>query len=106
MSVIAGLRRRFCTFCDLALVSKARHPSRNPYHMATAWMEPSWLTEHSVTGRRSCKNASTSSSVILIMARWLTPWPICSVMGGTLGPGPDGQRLEAAGEGAGGDRAL
>ena len=71
--------------------------------MATAWIEPSWLIEHSVTGRRSWRKASTSSSVILIMARWLTPWPICSLMVRlTRGAGrhalPDRQRLEPAGE--------
>src|SRR5580700_9468859 len=40
-------------------------------------MEPSWLIEHSDTGRRSFKKPSISSGVILIWARWLTPCPIC-----------------------------
>src|SRR5580692_8508988 len=79
MHVMVGLRRRFCAFCDLALVSKASIPSRNPYHMATAWIDPSWLIEHSDTGRRSWRKPSISSGVILIWARWLTPWPICPV---------------------------
>src|SRR5579863_4201122 len=79
MHVMVGLRRRFCAFCDLALVSKASIPSRNPYHMATAWIEPSWLIEHSDTGRRSWRNPSISSAVILIWARWLIPWPGCAV---------------------------
>src|SRR5579863_7927673 len=79
MHVMVGLRRRFCAFCDLALVSKASIPSRNPYHIATAWIEPSWLIEHSDTGRRSWRNPSISSGVILIWARWFTPWPICPV---------------------------
>src|SRR5579862_6340700 len=53
-------------------------PSKNPYHMATAWMEPSWLIEHMVMGRRSAKKASISSGVILMRARCFTPCPIAS----------------------------
>src|ERR1700729_3976531 len=81
MQVSLGSRCRFWAFCALALVSTATAPSRNPYHMATAWMEPSWLIEHMVMGRRSWMKASTSSGVILIRSRCLTPCPICSVMG-------------------------
>src|SRR3954451_829142 len=76
MHVMVGLRRRFCTFCDLALVSKATAPSRNPYHMATAWMVLSWLIEHRVMVWRPVRYSSTSSGLILMSARCLTPWPM------------------------------
>ena len=44
MTVQCGLRRRFNTFCALALDSIATQPSRKPYHIATMWMDPSGLT--------------------------------------------------------------
>ena len=66
MQVIRGSRRRLTAFCALALVSMAIDPSRNPYHMATAWMDPSWLSVHMVIGRRSWRKASISSGDILI----------------------------------------
>ena len=31
-------------------------------------------------GRRSARNASTSSGVIWIALRWFTPWPMASVI--------------------------
>ena len=45
MHVMVGLRRRFATFCDFALVSNAISPSRKPYHIATMWMVPSALSD-------------------------------------------------------------
>ena len=78
MTVILGSRRRFWIFWALAFDSMATHPSKNPYHMATAWIEPSWLSVHMVSGRRSWRNASTSAGVILICPRWFTPCPMGS----------------------------
>src|SRR5664280_1479567 len=89
MQVTRGSRPRLTAFCALALVSMAMEPSRNPYHMATAWIDPSWFSVHMVIGRRSCRKASISSGVILIRSRCLTPWPICcggcSLIGAFLG---------------------
>src|ERR1035437_1676545 len=80
MQVIRESLPRFTAFCALALVSMATALSRNPYHMATAWMEPSWLSVHIVIGRRSWIKASISSDVLLMVARCFTPWPICCVV--------------------------
>ena len=76
MQVIRESRPRLTAFWALALVSMAIDPSRNPYHMATAWIDPSWLRVHMVIGRRSWRKASISSGVIVIRSRCLTPWPI------------------------------
>ena len=77
MQVIRGSRARLTAFCALALVSMAIDPSRNPYHMATAWIDPSWLRVHMVIGRRSWRKASISSGDMVMRSRCLTPWPIC-----------------------------
>src|SRR5262245_17041757 len=79
-----GSRGRFLTFCDLVLVSNATAPSRNPYHMATEWMLPSGEIVDIVIDIRSCRSASTSSDVILISPRWLTPCPMALVMACSL----------------------
>ena len=73
MQVNLESRPKLTAFWALALVSTAIEPSRNPYHMATAWMDPSWLSVHMVMGLRSWRKASTSSGVILIRSRCLTP---------------------------------
>src|SRR5262245_40638409 len=75
-----GSRRRFCTFCAFAFVSKAIAPSRNPYHIATEWMLPSGEIVDIAIEWRSCRNASTSSGVILMRSRWFTPWPMAWVI--------------------------
>src|SRR5580658_1090468 len=75
MTVRRLSRRRFCTFCDLALVSKAMSPSRNPYHIATSWILPPAPMVAIDMEWRSWRNASISASLILIVARWLTPMP-------------------------------
>ena len=41
---------RLTAFWAFALVSTAMVPSTKPYHMATAWIEPSWLSVHMVIG--------------------------------------------------------
>ena len=76
MHVMVGLRRRFCTFCDFALVSKAISPSRNPYHIATRWMVPSAFSDANDIVCFPRRNSAISSSVIRILPRWLTPFPI------------------------------
>src|SRR6185312_3569738 len=99
MQVMVGLRRRFLTFCDFALVSNASSPSRNPYHIATRWIVPSPLIDAREIVCFPWRNASISSSDILIWSRCLTPFPICpaappSVVVGslTLTPSPLGVR--------------
>ena len=76
MQVMVGLRRRFLTFCDFALVSNAISPSRNPYHIATRWMVPSPLIDAKEIVCFPWRNSSISSSDILIWSRCLTPLPI------------------------------
>ena len=73
MHVMFGLRSRFCTFCDFALVSNAIAPSRNPYHIATTWIVASWFIVANDIVRPASRNASTSASVILMTSRCLTP---------------------------------
>ena len=72
----AGIAAQVLDLLRLGLRLHATRPSRNPYHMAIAWIDPSWLMLHIDMGLRSWMNASTSAGVILICARWLTPWPI------------------------------
>ena len=50
--------------------------------MATAWIDPSWLMVHSDIGRRSCRKASTSSSVILDDVALLDP--VAHLLGGAV----------------------
>ena len=76
MQVMFGLRRRFATFCDFALVSNAISPSRKPYHIATRWMLPSALIDASDIVCLPRRNSAISSSVIWILSRCLTPLPI------------------------------
>src|SRR5207247_4054841 len=71
-------------FCALALDSTASAPSRNPYHMPTAWIFPSGFIVHIVIEWRPRKNASISCCDISICARCLTPWPMYSVTTGPL----------------------
>src|SRR5579862_3506963 len=50
-------------------------PSRKPYHMATSWIRsPGPMVAIDIEWR-SWRNASISASLILIVARWLTPMP-------------------------------
>src|SRR5205823_7498183 len=56
---------------DFRYVSKAGAPSRNPYHMATTCGRPSAPTVATAIEWRSCRKASTSSSVILMRSRTL-----------------------------------
>src|SRR3954470_22883496 len=71
--VTRGSRRKFCTFCDLALVSKQGAPSMRPYPIATRCGCPDGPTDASVMVRLDATNCSISSSLIAICARWLTP---------------------------------
>src|SRR5215471_5973273 len=64
-----GSRRRLSTFWLLAKVSKAGFGPRKPYHIATRWMFPSGPNEAMFIVWRSCRNASTSSSVMRISSR-------------------------------------
>src|SRR5438067_1216249 len=68
-----GSRRRLSTFWLFALVSMPIAPSRKPYHMATRWMLPSWFIVAMDMEWRPCKNSSTSSWLILMTSRCLTP---------------------------------
>src|SRR3974390_2526776 len=76
MQVMRVSRRRFTAFCDLALVSMAMLPSRKPDHMATGWIDPSWLSVHMVIARRSWRKASISSGDMVTRSRCFTPSPI------------------------------
>src|SRR5690606_6972589 len=116
-TVIRSSRRRFRTFCDFRLVSNQIWPSRTPYHMATTCGAPVGPMVAMVAVRLRRMNSATSSSVILICARWLIPMLVPSVSppGGGAGPGGSGSsrwrgarsRPATAGRaGAGGASAL
>ena len=71
---MAGLRRRLTTFWERALVSRTTRPSGvRPYHIATRCGNPPGPMVATVAVRDCRRNDPTSSSVIRICARWLTP---------------------------------
>src|SRR5690606_23911969 len=72
-TVMRSSRRRFCAFCDFALVSNQIWPSRTPYHMATTCGAPVGPMVAMVAVRLRRMNSATSPSGILICARWLMP---------------------------------
>src|SRR5688572_2320789 len=76
-------RRRLATFCALPLVSNQMTPSMTAYHMATRWGWPLGPIVAIVAVRLCSMNAATSSSLIVICARWFVPTarlPLVSVV--------------------------